>query len=213
MSIAGYLHEFAVRCGPVLGQKVETSITLRFRGLAVRAASSTAASGRCDQVEARTGVGPCIDAMESGEIQNVPSVADAEQWPPWQGAAVSEGFVTTVALPAQVVADMQIALNLYARSPMEWTEELLKRLNGYAELAAASVRLHLDHAVASDGLEANPPSDAQVVAQAIGAIMHLNQCGVDDAQALIEQAAQSREVSQREVARTILSALVPDSGI
>lgn len=210
MSIAGYLHEFAARCGPVVGHSLDTSITLRYRGITARVASSTAAAARCDQVEAREGSGPCIDAMDQMDIQLVTSIADADAWVVWRDAAAGEGFVTAGAIPAEVVPNMNLALNIYSRSAEVWSGGLLKSLTAYAELAAAAVRLHLDVALASEELDAERPvSDHEIVERAIGAIMHLNNCTDTQARDLIEHAALAREVTKRDVAATILGALVP----
>ena len=212
MSIAGYLHEFAARCGPVVGHSLDTSITLRYRGITARVASSTAAAARCDQVEAREGSGPCIDAMDQMDIQLVTSIADADAdaWVAWRDAAAGEGFVTAGAIPAEVVRTMNLALNIYSRSAEVWSGGLLRSLTAYAGLTAAAVRLHLDVELASEGLDAERAvSNHEIVERSIGAIMHLNNCTAAQARDLIEHAALAREVTKRDVAATILGALVP----
>lgn len=209
MSIAGYLHEFAVRSVAVLGRDVETSILLRFQGVSVRAASSNAAAGRCDQVEARAGRGLCIDAMDSGSRLVVWDLASATRWPEWQAAAAKEGFVSAAAVPAEVVEDMSLAINVYSRVDVEWTEEVLQVIEAYAELAAAAVRLHLELARVGEDLDGLADGAAGVVERAVGAIMHANGCTADEARELIETSASNSELTQREVATTILGALVP----
>lgn len=211
MSIAGYLHEFAVRSVSVLGRDVETSILLRYRGVSVRAASSNAAAGRCDQVEARAGRGLCVDAMDQGSRLVVRDLAAAALWPEWRAAAAEEGFVSAAAVPAQIVEDMSLAINVYSRVDVEWTEEILQVIEAYAELAAAAVRLHLELARVGEDLPDDdaPEDDAGIVERAVGAIMHANGCTADEARGLIESSASNSELTQRAVATTILGALVP----
>src|SRR5690606_36950254 len=107
--------EFAVRSVAVLGGNVETSILLRYRGVSMRAASSNAAAARCDQVEARSGEGLCVDAMDTGDLLIVRDLAAEERWPEWREAAAHEGFVTAAAVPAEIVDGMSLALNVYSR--------------------------------------------------------------------------------------------------
>ncbi len=216
MSVAGYLHEFAVRSVAVLGGNVETSILLRYRGVSMRAASSNAAAARCDQVEARSGEGLCVDAMDSGDLLIVRDLASEVRWPEWREAAAHEGFVTAAAVPAEILEGMSLALNVYSRSPIDWTEEVQQVIGAYAELAAAAVRLHLEREPAElEGEAASEPSgtgDPGVVERAVGAIMHANGCRAEEARELIATSAQNAELSQRAVALTILRALVPGEG-
>jgi hypothetical protein len=211
MSIAGYLHEFAVRSVAVLGGNVETSILLRYRGVSVRAASSNAAAGRCDQVEARSGEGLCVDAMDSGDLLIVRDLASEVRWPEWLEAATGEGFVTAAAVPAEIVDGMSLALNVYSRAPIDWSDEIQEVIGAYAELAAAAVRLHLERSPDDQEFD-DDAGDPGVVERAVGAIMHANGCGADEARELIATSAQNAELTQRAVARTILEALVPGEG-
>lgn len=212
MSIGGYLHEFAVRSVAVLGGNVETSILLRYRGVSVRAASSNAAAGRCDQVEARSGEGLCVDAMDSGSMLVVRDLAAEDRWPGWREAAAREGFVTAAAVPAEIVDGMSLALNVYARETINWSAETREAIGAYAELAAAAVRLHLEPSASTSEFTVDEGDDPGEVERAVGAIMHANGCGADEARELIAISAQNAELSQRAVARTILHALVPGEG-
>src|SRR5699024_11033606 len=172
--------------------------------------SSTAAAARCDQVEARESSGPCVDAMDQMDVQLVTSIADADVWVAWRDAAAGEGFVTAAAVPAEVVPNMNLALNIYSRAAEVWSGGLLRSLTAYAGLAAAAVRLHLDVALVTEELDAERAvSDHEIVERAVGAIMHLNNCTDAQARDLIEHAALAREVTKRDVAATILGALVP----
>ena len=81
---------------------------------------------------------------------------------------------------------------------------------GHSLDTSITLRLHLDVALASEELDAERAvSDHEIVERAIGAIMHLNNCTDTQARDLIEHAALAREVTKRDVAATILGALVP----
>jgi hypothetical protein len=207
---SNYPYEFAARAATLLGPGIEVSITMREHGLVVRAGSNSDASGRCDRVEALTGVGPCIDAMEQLHAQVIPAIAEETRWAAWKEQAVREGFMSSVAVPALVEPDVAVALNLYARSVDPWTPQLLTAADSYVQLTATAVRLRLEVAKLEDrtvGLYRSM-SDAIVTERAVGAIMHTNQCGENQARQILESASQHRNVDAREVAETVLRALV-----
>ncbi|GAB2499976.1 GAF and ANTAR domain-containing protein [Promicromonospora xylanilytica] len=210
MRFSNYPYEFAVRAATLLGRGLEVSITMREHGLAVRAGSNSDAAGRCDRVEALTGVGPCIDAMDQLHAQVVADIGEETRWAAWKQQVVDEGFVSAVAVPALVEPGVAIALNLYARSVDPWTPELLTAADSYAQLTASAVRLRLEVAKLEDqtvGLY-RTMSDSIVTERAVGAIMHTNQCDESQARQILKSASGHRNVDGREVAETVLRALV-----
>ncbi|WP_275002342.1 GAF and ANTAR domain-containing protein [Promicromonospora iranensis] len=210
MSITTFPYELACRAATVLGSKVEASITVRQHGVTVRAGSSTGAAGRCDQAESLADSGPCIAAMEALSVHVVPLIEDEDRWDAWRAQAAREGFTSALAVPAQVDEQVALALNLYSRSPDPWTPELLTAAEGYAQLGAAMVRLHLGLAELDDGAAGyySQMSDTVTIERAIGAIMQTNDCTEPEARKILESASLHRNVAQHEVAETILRALV-----
>ncbi|WP_275002340.1 GAF and ANTAR domain-containing protein [Promicromonospora iranensis] len=213
MSLSAFPYELAIRAAAVLGGELEASITVSQHSVTVRAGSSTGAAGRCDQVEALTGSGPCIDAMQEGSMRMVASIADGHGWEAWRGQAAREGFVSAVAVPATVDGNIAVAVNLYSRSPAPWTPERVSTAESYAQLGAAMVRLHLGRAELDDAAAGyyRHMSNAVVIERAIGAIMQANDCPEHVARYILESAWMHRGVSAREVAETILRALVVDA--
>jgi hypothetical protein len=209
MDMSTFPFELAHRAAAVLGSKVETSITVRQYGVTVRAGCSTGAAGRCDQAESMAGDGPCVDAMEQLTVQLVPLIDDEERWTAWRTQATREGFVSALAVPAHVDSQVAVALNLYSRAPNAWTPQLLTAADGYAQIAAAMVRLHLGLAEVEDGAAGyyRAMSDTITTERAVGAIMQTNDCTEQEARLILESASQHRNVSLREVAETILRAL------
>ncbi|MCF4121502.1 GAF and ANTAR domain-containing protein [Antribacter sp. KLBMP9083] len=215
MAISSYPHEFAIRAATVLGSKIEASITVRQHGLTVRAGSSTDAAARCDQVEAMAGAGPCIDAMDQVVAQIVPEIASESRWEAWRTKAAEEGFTSALAVPALVTPGVAVALNLYSRSADPWTAELLTAADAYAHLTASAVRLRFELAEVEDAAIGVYRTMSETIAteRAVGAIMQTNQCTEEDARRILDSAARNRSVTRREVAETILRALVvPDEG-
>jgi GAF domain-containing protein len=210
MSISSYPEEFARRAAAVLGADIETSVMVREHGVSLRAGSSSAAAARCDQAESMANAGPCIDAMDQHSALVVPVVAEAERWDRWREQALADGYVSALAVPAVVDDSVSVALNLYSRAPDPWTPELITAADGYAQLVGSMVRMHLDLAELEDaaaGLYRNM-TDALVTERAVGAIMHTNGCDEDEARRILESASTHRRIGAREVAETILRALV-----
>lgn len=211
MSMPGYLHEFAVRSAAVLGSQIESSITLRHHGVTSRAASSSDGAARCDQVEARTAAGPCIDAMDDLTVKIVPQLDEETRWVAWRDQSLQEGFAAAIAMPAAIVSGSTLALNVYSRDPDPWDARLLTALDSYAQLVATAVRLRLDLASLEDSFMGlyRRTAEEDVVERAVGAIMYLNRCTAAEAHAIFDSGATSRNVSRREVAETILKSLAP----
>lgn len=210
MRISTSPHDLARRAAVVLGSGLEASIIFREHGVSVAAGSSSAAAGRCDQAEARAETGPCVDSIDLGTIQVVPVVADTMGWHAWRAQTLSEGFVSALAVPAFVNDDVAVALNLYSRAPDPWNNELLTAADGYAQLAASLVALHLELAELEDATAGlyRQLSDTAAIERAVGAVMHSNDTSENEARRIIESASRNRNVTQRDVAETILRALV-----
>lgn len=210
MDISTYPYELARRAAAVLGSEVEASFIVRQYGVAVRAGSSSGAAGRCDQAESLADSGPCIDAIELMAVQVVPVIEDEKRWTAWRDQAVREGFVSGLAVPARVDDHVAVALNLYARAPNPWSPGLLTAADGYAQIAAAMVRLHMGLAEFEDGAAGyyRRMSDTVIIERSVGAIMQTNDCAEPEARWILESASRHRNVSRREVAETILRALV-----
>ena len=210
MRFSNYPYEFAVRASTLISPGLEVSITMREHGLIVRAGSNTDAAGRCDRVEALTGTGPCVEAMDQLLTQVVPSIAEESRWRAWKEQAIHEGFVSSIAVPALVDHDVAIALNMYSRSADPWTPQVLTAADSYAQLTASAVRLRLEVAKLEDHTVNlyRKMSDTAVTERAVGAIMQTNQCDESTAQQILKSATQGRNVDAREVAETVLRALV-----
>ncbi|WP_277207788.1 GAF and ANTAR domain-containing protein [Isoptericola croceus] len=210
MNISAYPDEFARRAASVLGATIEASVIVREHGVSLRAGSSTASAARCDQAESMANSGPCIAAMDQHSVRVVPEISEAAGWVAWRDQSLREGYSSALAVPALVGDGIAVALNLYSRSPDPWTPELLTAADGYAQLIASMVRVHMELAELEDvtaGLYRHM-SDALVTERAVGAIMHTNECSEDEARRILESASHHRNVGQREVAETILRALV-----
>jgi hypothetical protein len=215
MEISGYPSEFANRVSAVLGADLESSIAVSQHGAMVRAGSSTEAAARCDRVEALADEGPCVHAMKVLQVQVVPDLSAEVRWDRWAQQARTEGFRSSLAVPAQVVPGVAIALNLYSRDGDPWNPRLLTAADSYAQLIASTMSLRLQVAELEDSAAGlyRRMTDAAAEERAVGAVMQANRCSEEEARHIIETASRNRNVSRRDVAETVIRAMLyPESG-
>ncbi|WP_407317881.1 GAF and ANTAR domain-containing protein [Isoptericola halotolerans] len=215
MAISRYLEECATRAAGMLDGDLEASLTMRQYGMTLQVGSSARGAARCDQREAMADAGPCVEAMATGAVVEVASVARDDRWPPWRRQALDEGFVRALAVPSDVAPGIVVALNLYARDGGTWDERFVSDADAYARLIASAVRLQLKFADLDDaaGSLLRSTATSTLVERAVGAVMQTNDCSREAAAELMRSAATECGIPEREVATTILrSLLAPGTG-
>ncbi|WP_069386031.1 ANTAR domain-containing protein [Cellulosimicrobium cellulans] len=213
MEFSRYPAEFATRVAAVLGAGLEASVSVSHHGAVVRAGSSSDAAARCDRVEALADDGPCVHAMKVLQVQVVPDISVETRWQPWTKQVVEEGYSSSIAVPAHVAPGVAVALNLYAREGDPWDAKLLTATDSYVQLIASAIGLRLEVAELEDSAADlyRRMSDTVAEERAIGALMQSNRCTEEEARRILETASRKRDVSRREVAETLLKAMLyPD---
>ena len=122
-TVRDHLDDFAVRAGHHLGAGTHCSVSLRRHGQDRLAAASSDRSAACDEVEYRTGAGPCVAAMDHLQVVLVPDVVSDTRWASWRDVTLGRGFRSAAAVPAHVSDDAEIALNLYSEAVDPWDRE------------------------------------------------------------------------------------------
>ena len=206
-----YLLAYAVDAASRFTPSTDASILLRHHGANVRAASSSPGAARCDQVEARTDQGPCIEAVEKLGAVLVPEVAAEDRWPDWRVQATREGYASSLAMPAVVTQGVAVSLNLYSPEVDPWDGQALVGADACTQEIARAVglRLQLSAAVA----RARPDegwSSQDVVENAVALTTECNACTPDEARAILEGAARRRDLRLEAIAESIVRALRPD---
>ena len=212
LMIARYMQEFADRSASVLGARISTSITLRNHGMMLRTASSDDRSARCDQVEARQNVGPCLTSMDEMAAQTVLDLPGSLRWRSWADQSVLEGFTSVAAVPARVQPGIEVALNLYSELPDPWSPSLMDAAHSYATLLASAVRMQIELAGVDDDYAGRYAllDDETITSWAVGAVMECNGCPAEEAREILTSACGRRNIAMREVAETVLRALAPE---
>jgi len=111
------------------------------RGGAVFTSNSTSADARqADDAQYRSGLGPCLAAIVTGEQLRVEIDTARERWPEYASAAIEAGFHTSLSTPLRVRDETLGALNLYGHAPdgFQGAEQRLAEL--FAEQASIALR-------------------------------------------------------------------------
>lgn len=142
-TVRDHLADFALRASRHLGSGTEVSISMRHAGTDRLVASSSGRATRCDEVEYRTGEGPCIAAMDLMQVVLVPDLVEESRWGPWRRASLDEGYRSGAGVPAHVADGVEVVLNLYSEQVDPWDADLIVRADTYAQQVAVTVGLCL----------------------------------------------------------------------
>jgi hypothetical protein len=213
-TVREHLDSFALRAANHLGPDTHCSISLRHGGQDRLAATSSARSARCDEVEYASGAGPCITAMDLLGVVLVPDVVAEGRWSSWREITLDEGFRSSAAVPARVSAGADIALNLYSERLDPWDRSMLVRADTYAQQVAATIALCLEVADLSQQVTDLRELSArqQSLDRAIGVTMARRRCTADDALVVLRDEALTRGAALSDVAAGLLRDVAGHSG-
>src|SRR4051794_25389398 len=71
-------------------------ITLLRNGKPTTAVFTDPEAPEIDEAQYRTGIGPCLDAFRTGQIQRIPDIANETRWRPFTQAAWAHGVRSTL---------------------------------------------------------------------------------------------------------------------
>jgi GAF domain-containing protein len=204
--IEEFMGEVAGRVARHVAPGTHGSITLRRPRGITSVATSDDRAARCDAVEYEKDSGPCIAAIEDGQIRVVSDLRTDERWPEWREAALDAGFLSGAAVPVEVKEGVSMALNLYSEQVDAWTETALHRAAVYAQEMARTMKISLrseEQAAINADLRAALASRA-TIDQAMGVIMAQNKCSADEAFRILRSASQHRNVKLRDIAAAVI---------
>jgi hypothetical protein len=205
-TVRDHLDSFALRAANHLGPGTHCSVSLRHGGTDRLAATSSARSARCDEVEYASGAGPCITAMDLLGVVLVPDIVAEGRWSSWRQAALDEGFRSSAAVPARVREGAEIALNLYSERLDPWDRSMLVRADSYAQQVAATIALCLEVADLSRQVSdlRELTTLQETLDRAIGVTMARRGCTAEEALAHLRDLALTRGAELSEVATQVL---------
>lgn len=182
-------------------------ITLAQNGHVVTVASADALARLLDEQQYELDEGPCLQALDSGEIVSVEDLSRESRWDGYPTIALAHGVQAVYSSPL-VVSDRVIgALNLYARTSHAFDGDSRAAIAQLAALAAATITAamrHYDEVTLSDHLR-TALSSRSVIDQAIGIVIGMRHCSAEEAFALLRTVSQNRNIPLREVAAELVT--------
>jgi GAF domain-containing protein/anti-anti-sigma regulatory factor len=205
------LHQVVVAATIVVTDSDLVSVTLRAPDGTLFTPESTGdPADELDQVQYRSGAGPCLDAADpAGPAYAASADLHRERrWPEFTAAATSHGFgalVSTALLPGAGSGSLSGALTIFSRRP----HGLTATDRHAALLLATHASLALAHAQTTELADVRlaqfrrAVDNRDVIGQAKGILMHRQRITAQDAFALLRRTSQELNVKLVELARTV----------
>jgi ANTAR domain len=176
---------------------------VRRDGRYVTVGASDRVAQRIDDMERRSGDGPCIDAIEDETPQIEPDLTTPTLWPKLAARLLEETPVRG-AMGFRLLVDRQAtgALNLFSDTPNGFDKESAGQaivLASFASVAINAIAQGEDAATLRRGLLSN-----REIGKAVGMLMLLNNVSEHDAFDVLRRYSQDLNIKLADVARTVI---------
>lgn len=169
----------------------------------VTVGASSRLAHRIDDLERRSGDGPCIDAIEEETPQVEPDLTKPNQWPHFAARLVEETPVRG-AMGFRLLIDKRkaAALNLFSETPNKFDTEAAGRAAVLASFASVAINA-IAHGEDATSLRRGLLSNREI-GKAVGMLMMLHDMNEDDAFDLLRRHSQSLNIKLADVARKVI---------
>jgi GAF domain-containing protein len=207
--ITDFLQELVALTVSVLPGERSCGITLRRDKHVTTVASSDERASKVDEIQYRYDQGPCLTALDTGEIVLIEDLADDDRWKAYKMPALAHGVRSSLSLPLRSDDNVIGALNIYATVPHAFGQQEQLAARHFAGEASRTLALAVrmaERTEMSEHLQKALASRA-VIDQALGIVMGQTRCTADEAFEMIRTISQNRNVKIREVAAEIITAV------
>lgn len=174
-------------------------------------ASTSEESQLVEVLQLEAGVGPCVDCFRTGAVVAINDIAsDGAQWPHFQAAALSQGFVSVHAVPMRLRGHTIGALNLFRHEAGPLSAEDAAIAQAFADVATISIlqeRALRESDVVNEQLQ-RALNSRIVIEQAKGVIAHTANVTIDEAFILLRSHARSHNRPLSETSREVVERTV-----
>jgi GAF domain-containing protein len=204
-----FLLELAVLAAREVGGELSCGITARPDQRPATVASSDTLAGRLDELQYADGIGPCMHALNTGEVVQIDDLAADERWGVYRSDAYAHGLRSSLSMPIGANGQIVGALNLYSTAPRGFTDGHRRRAARFADRAAGalSVAARISAQTRLSMQLQQALESRAVIDQAIGVVMAQRRCSPEQAFAVLRAASQNRNIKLRVVATGIVSSL------
>jgi GAF domain-containing protein len=205
--IDDFLVQVAKLATGVAEPSVSCGITIRRQGQPLTVASSDGRAELLDETQYGAGAGPCLDALHSGAVVDVPELTADTRWSDYRHHAVDQGVRSSLSVPLTVDGCTVGALNLYGMHPHTFDQAARQHAETFATQAATALAIALRAAAQADDTAQLEQALASrtVIDQALGILMAQQRCNADDAFAVLRAHSQNNNRKLRDVAATLIS--------
>lgn len=206
-AVQEFLEDVAGLAAEAVQPGVSCGITTRYDTNPVTSAASDERASLVDEAQYANGAGPCLEALSTGRVVDVPDQAAERRWGAYGEAASDLGLRCSLSLPLFVDQSAVGALNLYGFSaPSEFSGPARHRAEVFAGQASTALTLALrfnDQAERSRQL-VEALHSRSIIDQALGILMVEQKCDARAAFDLLRQRSQSVNLKLREVAADVV---------
>jgi GAF domain-containing protein len=124
----------------VLPGDLETSVSVVFQDFPTTVVYTDELAVVCDESQYAHGGGPCMHAASSGQLTEIADTQAESRWRDYVQEAAARGALSSLSVPLPISEKgVSAALNVYARSPNAFDEEIRSVAMRFAPLAATAV--------------------------------------------------------------------------
>ena len=203
-----FLAELARVAATVVQAPVAVGITVRYEHGLLTVGSSDPRAEMLDETQYRDGDGPCLQALQTGQIVEVADMLDENRWPNYAAQALQSGLRCSVSLPLNVNGDTFGAMNVYGfDTPHLFGPRPRRELELFAAQAAGTLRVAIRQVKDSTLLSQMEQSlrSRTVIDQALGIIMRDQRCTATTAFELLRRESQNNHRRLYDIAADLIT--------
>jgi GAF domain-containing protein len=211
-SVESVMDKVASLAKQTIANADDVSVTLRGNGESTSVAFTGRLSLALDERQYEKGYGPCIAAVDGGEIMHIEDMNDEQRWPDWAAEAVAQGAGSSLSLPLPVQREVGAAINIYSTKRHAFDAasiEVASTFAAYAGVALANMHSYEGQAHVAEQLQAAMKSRA-VIEQAKGIVMAQRGCDAEAAFDVLVQLSQASNRKLRDIAEVMVAAVAGD---
>lgn len=158
------------------------------------------------EAEVRSGRGPALVAMRTGEPAGSPDTLDEDRWPEYAAAALRQGVRCSLCLAYRSVG-AALCLSLFSARPRTLGMDSVVAAERLAAFGTALVDIASEYGDARrEQLQLRDAAQSRAqVDQAKGVLMHALRCTADEALAQLRQISQASNMKVADVAAEIIA--------
>jgi GAF domain-containing protein len=184
-------------------------ITLRRDGEPMTVSSSDPLASRIDELQYGRGVGPCLQALHTGDIVTVTDLAQEKRWGDYPAHARNWGVAASLSLPLTAGGPTVGAMNLYSVTPHEFTGAEIRQGVAFASQASGALDLVQRH---ETQLKVNAQlldalASRSIIDQAMGVLMGTRRISATEAFSTLRSQSQHRNVKLHAVAAEVVETM------